>query len=209
MMPPFFNFFAAYYFILSGYSNNNPVMNPFEYIVGWFKYVVYRLNNSLFFAGVVMIMLNIGSRYIELKLDPSTENFLKTALSKELLVFSVCWMGTRDLIVALVLTAVFVVLADYGLNANSTCCIMPQKYRVMNQSVANVGGSGSSLSGSSSSSVSGGAAIGGLSKAGHGPGNIVTDKEISDAMDVLERAKKQRENMKHNDYLTAFRSAKF
>jgi len=48
-----------------------------------------------------------------------------------------------------------------------------------------------------------------LSKAGHGPGNIVTDKEISDAMDVLERAKKQRENMKHNHYLAAFRSAKF
>ena len=182
-------------------------MNPFEYVAGWFKYAVYRLNNSLFFAGVVMIMLNIGSRYIELKLDPSTENFLKTALSKELLVFSVCWMGTRDLIVALVLTAVFVVLADYGLNANSNCCIMPQKYRVMNQSVANVGISGSSISGGSA--ISGGAAIGGLSKAGHGPANVVTDKEISDAMDLLERAKKQRENMKHNDYLTAFRSAKF
>jgi hypothetical protein len=179
-------------------------MNPFEYIIEWGKYAVYRLNNSLFFAGVVMIMLNIGSRYIELKLDPSTENFLKTALSKELLVFSVCWMGTRDLIIALVLTAVFVVLADYGLNANSNCCIMPQKYRVMNQSVTNVGGFSAS-----GTSASGGAAIGGLSKAGHGPANIVTDKEISDAMDILERAKKQRENMKHNDYLTAFRSAKF
>jgi hypothetical protein len=188
-------------------------MNPVEYIVGWFKYAIYRLNNSLFFAGVVMIMLNIGSRYIELKLDPSTENFLKTALSKELLVFSVCWMGTRDLIIALVLTAVFVVLADYGLNANSKCCIMPEKYRVMAQSATmgwGVGNnSGNIGNNSSSSSSSGGAAIGGLSKAGHGPGNIVTDKEISDAMDVLERAKKQREHMKHNDYLTAFRSAKF
>ena len=89
-------------------------MNPFHFIGGWFNYAVYRLNNSLFFAGVVMIMLNIGSRYIELKLDPSTENFLKTALSKELLVFSVCWMGTRDLVIALVLTAVFVVLAEIG-----------------------------------------------------------------------------------------------
>ena len=184
-------------------------MNPFEYITGWFKYAIYRLNNSLFFAGVVMIMLNIGSRYIELKLDPSTENFLKTALSKELLVFSVCWMGTRDLIIALVLTAVFVVLADYGLNANSKCCIMPEKYRVMAQSATMGWGVNNGNNSSGNSSGSGGAAIGGLSKAGHGPGNIVTDKEISDAMDVLERAKKQREHMKHNDYLTAFRSAKF
>jgi len=181
-------------------------MNPFEYIAGWFKYAVYRLNNSLFFAGVVMIMLNIGSRYIELNLDPSTENFLKTALSKELLVFSVCWMGTRDLIIALVLTAVFVVLADYGLNANSSCCIMPQKYRAMNQSVTSVASGSQNKGGSTSTSTS---AIGGLSKSGHGPANIVTDKEISDAMDVLERAKKQRENMKHNEYLAAFRSAKF
>lgn len=183
-------------------------MNLFQYITEWANYVIYRLNNSLFFAGVVMIMLNIGSRYIELKLDPSTENFLKTALSKELLVFSVCWMGTRDLIVALVLTAVFVVLADYGLNANSNCCIMPHKYRSMNQSIANSSG-GATSSGSTYSVNNGGAAIGGLSKAGHGPANVVTDKEISDAMDVLERAKKQRENMKHNEYLSAFRSAKF
>ena len=184
-------------------------MNPFQFISGWFKYTVYRLNNSLFFAGVVMIMLNIGSRYIELKLDPSTENFLKTALSKELLVFSVCWMGTRDLVMALILTAVFVVLADYGLNANSQYCIMPQKYRTMAQSAAM--GSGPRPSNGSGSGLfnGGGGAIGGASKVAHGPANIVTDKEISDAMDVLERAKKQRENMKYNNYLTAFRSAQF
>lgn len=185
----------------------------FDFISGWLNYTVYRLNNSLFFAGIVMLMLNIGARYIELKLDPSTENFLKTALTKEVLVFSVAWMGTRDLVLALVLTAVFVVLADYGLNANSRYCIMPERYRVMAESVAMSTGPGPSAIGGPPSGgggpPSGGAAIGGASKAGHGPGNIVTDKEISDAMDVLERAKRQRETMKHNTYLTAFRSAKF
>ena len=184
----------------------------FEFITGWLNYAVYRLNNSLFFAGIIMLMLNIGARYIELKLDPSTENFLKTALTKEVLVFSVAWMGTRDLVLALVLTAVFVVLADYGLNANSRYCIMPQKYRAMAESVAMSTGPipyGGGPPSGGGGPPSGGTAIGGASKAGHGPGNIVTDKEISDAMDVLERAKKQREMMKHNQYLTAFRSAKF
>lgn len=180
----------------------------FEFITGWFNYTVYRLNNSLFFAGIIMLMLNIGARYIELKLDPSTENFLKTALTKEVLVFSVAWMGTRDLILALVLTAVFVVLADYGLNANSQYCIMPQKYRTMSESLS-LNSDSFHNSGTGGPPRSGPAAIGGASKAGHGPGNIVTDKEISDAMDVLERAKKQRDAMKHNRYLTAFRSAKF
>ena len=180
----------------------------FEFITGWLNYSIYRLNNSLFFAGIVMLMLNIGARYIELKLDPSTENFLKTALTKEVLVFSVAWMGTRDLILALVLTAVFVVLADYGLNANSQYCIMPQKYRAMSESVSRKSNPFHN-SGTGGPPSSGAAAIGGASKAGHGPGNIVTDKEISDAMDVLERAKKQHDAMKHNKYLTAFRSAKF
>jgi len=179
----------------------------FEFIAGWFNYAVYRLNNSLFFAGIIMLMLNIGARYIELKLDPSTENFLKTALTKEVLVFSVAWMGTRDLVLALILTAVFVVLADYGLNANSRYCIMPQKYRAMAESVSM--SAGGAMGTGTSTVTPTGAAIGGASKAGHGPGNIVTDKEISDAMDVLERAKRQRETMKHNKYLTAFRSAKF
>ena len=184
-------------------------MEAFHFVTGWLNYAAFRLNNSLFFAGVVMIMLNIGARYIELKLDPSTENFLKTALSKELLVFSVCWMGTRDLVMALILTAVLVVLADYGLNANSQYCIMPEKYRVMAQGATLGLRAGNNSGPSGGPSSNGGAAIGGLSKAGHGPANIVTDKEISDAMDVLERAKKQRENMKHNHYLAAFRSAKF
>ena len=58
-----------------------------DFIFGWFNYAVHRLNNSLFFAGIIMLTLNIGARYIELKLDPSTENFLKTALTKEVLVF--------------------------------------------------------------------------------------------------------------------------
>jgi len=105
-----------------------------------------------------------------------------------------------------------VVLADYGLNANSRYCIMPQKYRAMAESVAMSTGPipyGGGPPSGGGGPPSGGAAIGGASKAGHGPGNIVTDKEISDAMDVLERAKKQRDAMKHNKYLTAFRSAKF
>jgi hypothetical protein len=179
----------------------------FDILSGWFNYVVYRLNNSLFFAGIIMLMLNIGARYIELKLDPSTENFLKTALTKEVLVFSVAWMGTRDLVLALILTAVFVVLADYGLNANSRYCIMPERYRSMVESIAI--STGGKVGTGTSTVTSTGAAIGGSSKAGHGSANVVTDKEISDAMDVLERAKKQRETMKHNNYLTAFRSAKF
>ena len=55
------------------------------------------LNDSKFFAGLIMIMLNIGSRYITVKFSKTQENYLRNVLSKQILIFSVAWMGTRDI----------------------------------------------------------------------------------------------------------------
>ena len=41
-----------------------------------FNYLGY-LNNSKFFAGLVMIMLNIGSKYVTIELSKSQEAYLK------------------------------------------------------------------------------------------------------------------------------------
>ena len=46
---------------------------------------------------------------------------------REVLIFSMAWMGTRDIIVALILTASFVILSDFLLNAKSNLCILPNK----------------------------------------------------------------------------------
>ena len=43
------------------------------------KYLGY-LNNSKFFAGLVMIMLNIGSKYITIELSKSQEQYLKNKI---------------------------------------------------------------------------------------------------------------------------------
>ncbi len=43
---------------------------------------VESLNSSTFFAGIMMICLNIGSRYIQLNLDESTESYIKYALTR-------------------------------------------------------------------------------------------------------------------------------
>jgi len=53
-------------------------------------------------------------------------------MARELLIFSIAWMGTRDIIVALLLTAAFVVLSDFLLNANSKLCVLPNKYQYLN-----------------------------------------------------------------------------
>ena len=101
---------------------------------GWFQYIhdhVMFLNSSKFFAGVVMILLNVGSKFISIQFSKSTEEYLKLSITKQILVFAMAWMGTRDIYTALVLTAVFVVLSDHMFNEESKYCIVPQKMRIL------------------------------------------------------------------------------
>jgi hypothetical protein len=99
-----------------------------------FSYVnnhIMYLNNSKFFAGIVMILLNIGSKFITIQFSKSTEEYLKMNVTKQLLVFAMAWMGTRDIYTSLVLTAVFTILSDHLFNEESPYCCVPKKYRIL------------------------------------------------------------------------------
>ena len=87
------------------------------------------LNNSKFFAGVVMIMLNIGSKYVTIELSKNQEQYLKNNVGRQLLIFAISWMGSRDILIALALTAIFTVLTDHLFNEESPMCVIPMKYR--------------------------------------------------------------------------------
>jgi hypothetical protein len=90
---------------------------------------IYSLNNSKFFAGFVMLIMNLGSKYISLELSTSQEMYLKYSLGRQLLIFAILWMGTRDIVISLILTCVFIIFADYLLNENSKFCMIPEKYK--------------------------------------------------------------------------------
>ena len=87
------------------------------------------VNESKLFAGIVMLMLNIGSRYVSLPFSRPAEEFLRANLSSPLLIFAVAWMGTHDIYTSLCITAVFFFIAQYILNDHSPICLIPNKYR--------------------------------------------------------------------------------
>lgn len=89
-----------------------------------------NLNNNSFFAGMMLILLNIGSKYITVELSKSQEQYLKNSVARQLLIFAIAWMGSRDIVVALVLTGVFHVLTMYLFNEKSKFCIIPHQMRV-------------------------------------------------------------------------------
>jgi hypothetical protein len=106
---------------------------------GFIHHHVGKLNNSKLFAGVVMILLNVGTKLIPIQISKSAEEYMKNSMSKHLLVFSMAWMGTRDIYTALILMGLFIVLSEYMFNDESALCIVPHRYKsvVISESIKN------------------------------------------------------------------------
>ena len=155
-------------------GNKNSNSNIFQ----MFHHYILRLNSSKFFAGIVMLMLNIGSKFITLQLSKSQETYMKFTLSRQLLIFSVAWMGSRDIYISLALTAIFVVLADFIFNEDSKLCILPKKYKELGKYI---------------------------DKDGDG---IISNDELNQAIKVLKKAKSQKERTSHAKFVSKFNNSK-
>jgi hypothetical protein len=73
--------------------------------------ILNSLNTNLFFIGVMMLVLNIGSRYIVHEFSDNDEEYRQNIILRRIAIFAACFVGTRDLFVSLILTASFVVLS--------------------------------------------------------------------------------------------------
>ena len=135
-----------------------------------------NINQSKFFTGFVMILLNISSRYVKIDISKSQENYLKKSLGRHVLVFAVLWMGLRDILVALGLTAIFNVFVDYLLNEESRFCIIPHKYREY-EHLLDLNGDGE-----------------------------VSEEEINKAIEILEKAKKKENKKDMLKHMSKFRT---
>ena len=87
------------------------------------------LNDSKFFAGLIILTMNIGSKYISVELSKTQENYIKYSLGRQILIFAIIWMGTRDIVTSLIMTILFILFADYLFNEHSKYCIIPDKYK--------------------------------------------------------------------------------
>jgi len=134
------------------------------------------LNNSKFFAGLVMIMLNIGSKYITIELSKTQEEYLKNHVARQILIFSISWMGTRDILMSLALTAIFIVMTEFLFNENSRFCVIPLEYRKY-KDVLDLNGDG-----------------------------VVTPDEIKKAEELLKKAKTQQSNTSMMKTMNQFKS---
>lgn len=77
-----------------------------------------QLNNSKLFLGIVMIILNIGSRYLVDEFSVNPDDYTRNIILRRIAIFAVCFAATRDIITSLILTAGFIIIAS-GVSSKS------------------------------------------------------------------------------------------
>lgn len=97
--------------------------------LGLFETSVQTINQSKYFYGILMILLNIGAKYIEIDIPKHHKQFLSSKLIRRILIFTVAFIATRDVIVSLVITAAFIILVLNLFNNESQYCILPKSFK--------------------------------------------------------------------------------
>ena len=161
------------------HGGNTNIFTPLLNLIGYTNHHIMYLNNSKFFAGIIMILLNVGSKFIAIQFSRSTEEYMKWGVTKQILVFAMAWMGTRDIYTALGLTAVFTILSEYLFNEESTLCIVPPQYRILHKLIDT-----------------------------NNDGDV-SETEISAAIAVLEKAKKEKQRKVQKEAFSKFDFEKY
>ena len=89
--------------------------------------LISSLNNSKYFSGALMILMNLGSKYVGLELSEFQDEFLSKKIIRRIIVFTIFFIATRDIIISLILTFLFIIFIGGILNDNSKFCLIKKK----------------------------------------------------------------------------------
>jgi|TARA_B110000967_G_C18667553_1_gene451343 hypothetical protein len=93
--------------------------------------ILETLNTNKYIYAIAMILLNVGARYIEIDLDDGHKKFLASTAVRRLLIFTVAFIATRDVVAALIITSCFVIIVLNLFNTTSKYCILPKNIRAL------------------------------------------------------------------------------
>ena len=83
-------------------------MNVLEYL----QIYLDQLAENKLFIGLLMLLVNIGARFIIEELSDEHRAVVKSDWFRKIVIFSSVFMATRDVVIALTVTIIFVVLIN-------------------------------------------------------------------------------------------------
>lgn len=80
-------------------------------------------NTNPYFIGVMMLILNLGGRFISLEVTKGQETFFQNPWFRRFLIFTVLFVATRNILVSALMTFVITLFIGYLFNENSSLCL--------------------------------------------------------------------------------------
>ena len=90
------------------------VSDSFEYL----QVTCDQISENKIFIGFAMILVNVGARFIIEELSDDHRDIVKSDLFRKIVIFASVFMATRDIIVALIVTIVFLILINEVLRSS-------------------------------------------------------------------------------------------
>jgi len=92
------------------------VTNPLDVLMA-------GVNSNPYFIGIMMLLLNLGGRFLALEISKDQEKFLSHPVIRRFFLFAVLFVATRNVIIAAGLTVIVIFVLGYLFNENSELCL--------------------------------------------------------------------------------------
>ena len=100
-----------------------PQMMPSMVAISPLDAFLQMFNTNPYFIGLMMLILNLGGRFISLEVTKKQEQFLQHPWVRRILIFTVLFVATRSIWVAFWATVTTVLFLGYLFNENSSMCL--------------------------------------------------------------------------------------
>ena len=94
-----------------------------------FNNIILGINSNKYIYAISMILMNMGARYIDIDLNEVHIKFLSSTLIRRILIFTIAFIATRDIIASLIITASFIIIVLNLFNSSSKYCILPAELK--------------------------------------------------------------------------------
>lgn len=84
-------------------------------------------NTNPYFIGLMMLILNLGGRFLAMEITKGQEFFLSHPIVRRTLIFVVLFIATRNIVIAFWLWLAIIVLLGYLFNENSSLCVFGRR----------------------------------------------------------------------------------
>lgn len=81
-------------------------------------------NTNPYFIGLMMLILNLGGRFLAMEITKGQEQFLSHPAVRRVLIFVVLFIATRNIVIAFWLWLIIVLSLGYLFNENSAFCVL-------------------------------------------------------------------------------------